>query len=74
MLSWTDVSVLHSTEGCTARRCVFVPDLKILSLFLRFFFLLLLSLAGYENFFIVWRPEGRPVFVKVVFLGKTALT
>jgi hypothetical protein len=73
MLSWTYILVLNSAQRCTASRCVFVPDLQVLGLLLRFFFLLLLGFTGYEHLFVVWRAKGGPVFVKVVFLGQTAL-
>jgi len=64
-----DVSVLYSAKRSSAVCCVFVPDLKVFGLLLGFLFLLFLSFACYEDFFVVRRPEGRAVFVEATLSG-----
>ena len=73
VFTWRDISVFHSSKWRGARCRILVPDAQILGLLLRLLALLLFSLPGHEDFFVVRGTERRLIFIELAFSAHQAI-
>ena len=73
VLTWRDISVFHSSKWRGTRCRILVPDAQILGLLLRLLTLLLFSLPGHEDFFVVRGTERRLIFIELAFSAHQAV-
>ena len=73
VLTWRNISVFHSSERRCARCRILVPDAQILGLLLRLLALLLFSLPGHEDFFVVRGTERRLILLELAVSAHEAI-